>query len=365
MTITQEALKELIARGEGESLEFKSSLSDMTRIVEVVASFANAGGGVVLIGVGSHGRILGLTIGDQTIERLANTITDNTDSVIYPEISTYNLDGQEIISIKVNESPDKPHLAFGRPFKRVGNVTKLMRRDEYERLLLQREKGKPQFGSQLCEGVPMEALDETYVMRYLQKRAESRAIEVPRIPLEQILANIGAAVWKKGRFIPTNAGVLFFGVEPQRFLPHSELKIARFKGTTMTEFIDRVELRGPLPELIDDAERFVRRNTRRATKIVDFEQVNIAEYPYEAIREAITNAVGHRDYFFTGASIRVMIFDERIEVESPGRLPEGVTLKNLEGSHVLRNERIAFSGLLFTAPVMRFWIWLSRGTELI
>lgn len=66
----------------------------------------------------------------------------------------------------------------------MGNVTKLMRRDEYERLLLQREKGKPQFGSQLCEGVPMEALDETYVMRYLQKRAESRAIEVPRIPLE-------------------------------------------------------------------------------------------------------------------------------------------------------------------------------------
>ena len=353
MTITQEALKELIARGESEALEFKGALSDMNRVVEVVASLANTSGGVVLIGVGSQGRILGLTIGDQTIERLANTITDNTDPAIYPEISTYSLDGRKMISIKVTESPDRPHLAFGRPFRRVGNVTKGMRRDEYERLLLQREKGRPQFGSQLCEGVSMEALDETYVMRYLQQRAESRGIEIPRIPLEQILVNIGVAVWKKGRFIPTNAGVLFFGTEPQQFLPHSELKIARFKGTTTTEFIDRAELRATLPELIDEAEKFVRRNTRRATKIVEFEQVNIAEYPYEAVREAITNGVAHRDYFFTGASIRVMIFDDRIEVESPGRLPEGVSLKNLEGSHVLRNERIA--NLLYDIGYIEKW----------
>ena len=353
MTITQEALKELIARGESEALEFKGSLSDINRIVEVVASLANAGGGVVLIGVSNRGKIVGLTIGDQTIERLANTITDNTDPGIYPEISTYSLDGREMISIKVSESPDKPHLAFGRPFRRVGNVTKGMRRDEYERLLLQREKGKPLFGSQLCEGVSMEALDETYVMRYLQQRAESRGIEIPRIPLEQILVNIGAAVRKKGRLVPTNAGVLFFGTEPQQFLPHSELKIARFKGTTTTEFIDRAELRATLPELIDEAEKFVRRNTRRATKIVEFEQVNIAEYPYEAVREAITNGVAHRDYFFTGASIRVMIFDDRIQVESPGRLPEGVTLENLEGSHVLRNERIA--SLLYDIGYIEKW----------
>lgn len=109
----------------------------------------------------------------------------------------------------------------------------------------------------------------------------------------------------------------------------------------MTEFIDRRELHGTLPELIDEAEKFVKRNTRIATKIVGFEQVNVTEYPYEAIREAITNAVCHRDYFFSGASIRVMIYDDRIVVESPGKLPEGVTLKNLEGSHVLRNEKIA------------------------
>ena len=188
---------------------------------------------------------------------------------------------------------------------------------------------------------------------YLERRAEKKGVEPPKVTFDQILINVGAAVKRNKKIDPTNAGILFFGVEPQRFLPHSEVKLARFKGTTMTEFIDRVELHAPLPELIDEAEKFVRRNTRMATKIVEFEQVNIAEYPYEAIREAITNAVAHRDYFFTGASIRVMIFDDRIEVESPGGLPEGVTLMNLEGSHVLRNERIA--NLLYDIGYIEKW----------
>jgi len=73
---------------------------------------------------------------------------------------------------------------------------------------------------------------------------------------------------------------------------------------------------------------------------VEFRQVNVTEYPYEAIREAITNAVCHRDYLFSGATIRVMIFDDWIEVESPGKLPADITLENLDGSHVLRNKAI-------------------------
>ena len=339
--VNEKVFKKLINQGESENLELKPSLSDTNRIVEVVASFANTRGGIVLIGVDSQGKILGITIGKETRERLTNAITDNTDPVIYPEIYSFEMNGLEIITIKADESSNKPHLAFGKAFKRVGNVTKLMKRDEYERLLLQRSKSKLQFDSQISEDATIKDIDETRVNWFLEKRAGKKGIEIPKIPLDQILVNIGAAVKKNKKPIPTNVGILFFGVEPQSFLPHSEVKIARFKGTTMTEFIDRAELHVPLPELIDEAEKFVRRNTRRATKIVEFEQVNIAEYPYEAIREAITNAVAHRDYFFTGASIRVMIFDDRIEVESPGRLPEGVTLKNLEGSHVLRNEKIA------------------------
>jgi len=239
----------------------------------------------------------------------------------------------------VKNTQNKPYLAFGKAFKRVGKSTHQMSRDEYERMILEEHKEELRFDEQMCKGATLEGIDKKKVKQYLEKRAEQREIKIPKTSFDEMVINLIIST-REGNKI-TNAGILFFGKDPQKFIPYSEVKIARFKGTSMTEFIDRKELQGTLPELIDKAEKFVRRNTRMATKIVGFEQVNITEYPYEAVREAITNAVCHRDYFFSGACIRVMIFDDRIVVESPGILPEGVTLKNLEGSHVLRNERIA------------------------
>lgn len=109
----------------------------------------------------------------------------------------------------------------------------------------------------------------------------------------------------------------------QAWLPHSQVRVARFQGTSTAHFIDRADLRGTLPEMIDAAEQFIQRNTRLAARVVGFRRREVTEYPYEAIREAVCNAVCHRDY--------------RIEVNSPGGLPPGVTLANIERKHVLRN----------------------------
>lgn len=141
--------------------------------------------------------------------------------------------------------------------------------------------------------------------------------------------------------MPTQGGLLFFGRDPQHFIPHSEVRIARFKGTTMGHFIDSADLRSTLPEMIDEAERFIRRNTRVAAKVVGFKRREINEYPYEAVREAICNAVCHRDYFMDGSTVRIMVFDDRIQVNSPGPLPPGVTVENIDRKHVLRNRLIA------------------------
>ena len=134
--MNEEQLLEIIGRKEGEALEFKSSEADPRRLAEIVASFANHSGGLLLIGVDDDGRVSGATIGRGTVENLANTINDNTDPTIYPRIATPTVDGKKIIAIEVAPSDQKPHLAFGKPFKRSGNVTKLMSRNEYERLLL-------------------------------------------------------------------------------------------------------------------------------------------------------------------------------------------------------------------------------------
>jgi ATP-dependent DNA helicase RecG len=175
----------------------------------------------------------------------------------------------------------------------------------------------------------------------VEKRAQERNVPRPDLPFRELLLNLRALSEREGRVAPTTGGLLFFGREPQHFLPHSEVRIARFQGTVMDQFIDQADLQGTLWEMIDKAERFIRRNTRRAARIVGFQRREISEYPPEAIREAVCNAVTHRDYQMTGSTVRIMIFDDRIEVNSPGSLPAGVTVENIANQHVLRNELIA------------------------
>lgn len=351
MPMDESELKKLIESGESETAEFKPSLSQMNEIVESISAFSNSSGGVLLVGVSNSGKILGVEAGKDSIERLSNKISQGTDPKIYPKLSIDEIGGKKIIAIEVGESKNKPHLAFGRFFKRVGKSTLLASRDELEKLIL--HKKKVYWDEETCEKATVDDIDVEKAMWYLKRRATVRGIDIPQIPLNQILLGLKAVVKSNAVMLPTNAGILFFGKSPQRFIQYSEVKLARFKGTNAVEFIDRLELGGTIPQLIDEAEKFVKRNTRRATKIVGFEQVNIPEYPYEALREAITNAVVHRDYSFSGSSIRVMIFDDRVEVESPGRLPEGITIKTLEGSHVLRNERIA--NLLYDVAYIEKW----------
>lgn len=111
----------------------------------------------------------------------------------------------------------------------------------------------------------------------------------------------------------------------------------------MLTYLDRLDLRGPLPEMVLAAERFVYRNTRTGHRVVGFEGIDYPEYPREAIREALVNAVIHRDYSLSGQSIRVFIFDDRVEVHSPGVLLPEITLdeiRQLKSRSVLRNRII-------------------------
>jgi ATP-dependent DNA helicase RecG len=199
----------------------------------------------------------------------------------------------------------------------------------------------PNFDQQFAASATLSDLSEDRVQWFLQQREQKRGVPMPALPFPEIVAALGAAREHNGRLAPTHAGVLFFGLNPQAWLPHSQIRLARFQGTTTTHFIDRADLRGTLPEMIDAAEQFIRRNTRTAAKVVGFRRREVAEYPFEAIREAICNAVCHRDYQLLGAEIRLMIFSDRIEINSPGGLPQGVTLANLERTHVLRNPLLA------------------------
>ena len=337
--MTPEEVRTLINQGEGQRLELKRSLAELKTGVRAAAAMANTDGGRVLFGVRDDGAILGVQMGAQTRERVVQAITDNTDPTLYPSVEYVEMDGRTVIVVTVTRSDNRPHLVRGRAYRRVGAADVQMSRAEYERLLLQRQQ--VEFDCQLIEGASYADLDEAKLTWYIRQRAERRGVRAPATSPQETLINLGALAKEGDELVPTKGGLLFFGEGPQRFIPHSEVRIARFKGATMGHFIDSADLRGTLPEMIDEAERFIRRNTRVAAKVVGFKRREVTEYPYEAVREAICNAVCHRDYFMDGSTVRIMIFDDRIEVNSPGPLPPGVTVENIGRKHVLRNKLIA------------------------
>ncbi len=341
-----------LAQGEGETLEFKRSVAELDQVVETVAALANTRGGLVLIGIGPGGEVVGVELGLVTGERIANRITGNTDPVIYPSVEVAEVAGRKVFAIIVPESDNKPHLAFGRAFKRVGATTVQMRRDEYERLLSLRRQ-VPYDRREAPEATP-DDIDQGKVRWYLELAARERNIPVDlALPVIENLKRLGLATERDGRLVLTIAALLFFGKRPRHFAPHSMIRLARFQGTTPSNFIDRLDCVDTLPEMIDEAERFVLRNTRVAAKVTGFERREIAEYPYAAVREAIANAVAHRDYDREDVEVRVSIFADRIEVQSPGRLPAPLTLETLGEEYALRNRVIA--ELLFNIRYIERW----------
>lgn len=331
----EKELKLVLQEGEGYKIEFKKSLADTNRIVEIVCSFANSKGGIIYVGVDNKGKIIGIEIGKQKIEQLTNAITDNTEPVIYPEIKVIKIKNKNVILIKIKESKNKPHTAYGKPFIRVEKNTKFMKQSKYEELLLERSKHKLLFDIDICEGTTLKDIDKEKVKWYLEEREKERNISKKiKISFKNLLQNLKALKGNK----PTNAGILFFGTYPQKFLPNARLRVVKFKGTKVIHpTLDTANCEGTVWEMINTAEDFIRKNIRllgiRTEK--SFRREDKFEYPIKALREAIINALIHRNYFETG-DVRVFIFDNRVEIINPGSFPKGVTPKNPK--HIPVNE---------------------------
>jgi len=360
--MSKEEILSLIAQSEGQRLEFKKSVAELDRVIQTLTAFANTNtdGGCVFIGVGDKGKIKEVVIGRETTKQIADKISAHTDPVLYPEIEVVKGSGDKgIIVITIDGSPNKPHLAFGRAYKRVGSTTTQMTRDEYERLLF--EKERVSFDNKTTEGVNLDDIDPEKVTWFLDKARRERNLHIdPNIPLLEALKKLDLIRNNK----PANAAVLMFGKEPQKLFLQAEVRGGRFKGAKVTDgFIDMKVIEGTAYEQVDEVEKFVLRNICKAAWIApgQIEREEKWEYPPDAIREAITNAVVHRDYFST-ANVQVRIFDDRIEVWSPGYLPEGLTIEDLKGIHESKPRNILLAKLFFLIKYIEQW---GTGTNKI
>jgi len=156
---------------------------------------------------------------------------------------------------------------------------------------------------------------------------------------EEVLYELGLGKLHDSVFTVNNAGILFFALNPRQFVSQSFVSCVRYQGNSMASIIDRKDLVGDLVFLVDESEAFVKRHTRLAYKFDGFKRIDIEEYPFDAVKEAVINAVCHRDYFSLN-NIFVNVFDDRIEVISPGSIPNNLSLKEVYGTSNPRNYKI-------------------------
>jgi ATP-dependent DNA helicase RecG len=187
-------------------------------------------------------------------------------------------------------------------------------------------------------------LDPDLVRAYLTARDREAGRVPPAADSDWTarLTELGYGAGQGPSWQPTVAGLLLFGRAPHLLLPQAQVKAARFRGRDVSGLIvDRAELGGPIPLLVEAAAAFVARNMRVGGAIAGLYRQDTPEYPLPAVREAITNAIAHRDYKLAGQKVLLRMFDDRLEVESPGGLAGPVTLETLETRRYSRNPRLA------------------------
>lgn len=331
---------DLIKEGESETVEFKPSLSQTDKIMGSISAFSNTKGGTVVIGVTDKGEVHGVDIGKRTIENLANGIKQNIDPMVYPSIRVEKIDDKMVVRIEIEESKQKPVLASGRAYKRVGKSNHKLGYEEIRNLAL--ETSKVYWDERVCEDAGLEDIEEEKVRWFLKEARHKRGLDInENSPVGDALLRL--KLLKDGK--PTNGAVLLFGKDPQRRFIQSEVKCIRFKGVGVTgEMIDLRTVDGDVFDQLIEAEKFIFNNIALSAWIEEgkIQRQERWEYPPKAIREALANAICHRDYETT-SKVQVRIFDDRMEFWNPGRLPEGWTVETLKQVHesIPRNPSIA------------------------
>ena len=314
-------LKQHITQGENTTAEFKENFDQ--EVIETAVAFANIRGGIILIGVSDNGEIRGITIGKETLRNWSNRIAQATEPRVVLEIESVDMEGKSVLLIRIAECRIKPISVKGVCYRRVGNSNRVMSPQEIAQMHL--NTVGQSWDQLLVTSAGIDDIADKKVEWYLTRRETIRNVAKPQdMSLTALLRNIDGLSDEE---TPTHAGILFFGKYPQRFFQNAQLRVVRFKGTSVTHpVIDRLDCSGALWEMVNAAEEFIRKNIRllslRTSK--SFQRDDKFEYPLAALREAIINALIHRNYQ-KHSDVRVFIFDNRVEIINPGTFPEGVS----------------------------------------
>ncbi|MCS6938018.1 MAG: putative DNA binding domain-containing protein [Roseiflexus sp.] len=339
--MTLQELLDRIHRGENLHTEFKEAEVHPDDIAAELVAFANTDGGQLIFGVTDDGRIAGVADSDRLAQRVDQIAYNNCEPPITVVQETVRDDtGRTVLIVNVPKGDQRPYQTKQRGdfFIRTSSGRRRVSRQELLRLFQSAES--LYYDETLLVQATLADLGGSAIERFMQQ-AYQRSVEESG-GLEVLLRKLRLAREHAGTIRPTVAAMLFFGYDPQRFLPQSHLAAARIPGTDLSAApSDAKQIGGRLLDILEDARRFLNIHLATAHRIRDFEPEVSPELPPEALRELLVNALAHRDYTIT-APVRVFVFDDHVEIRTPGGLPTTVTIDAIQmgAAHVLRNPTV-------------------------
>jgi ATP-dependent DNA helicase RecG len=353
--MTRTELIEIVGNGENSGVEFKRDTIENRALAKELVAFANFEGGRVLLGVEDDGAISGITR-----ERLEEWVMGACREKIRPELIPYFeiirdvAGGKDVAIVQVDRGWTVHHVWHDQHrtyYIRVGTLSREASPEELERLFQQR--GAFRLETRPVSGTSVADLDRRRLQDYFERVRQQGFVGHEDIEgLRLLLVNSEILTEENGKSPATVAGLLLFGTNPNRFLPQAGIDAVAYPGLEKDYATrERLAIRGAMTPLygereilenglVEQAIEFVRRNIPvSATLEQDARREEHWAYPLEAVREAVVNALVHRDYLLSGTTIELSIYADRLEIVSPGRLPNGITPARMRvGCRVSRNQ---------------------------
>lgn len=330
-----QSLELSLLEGEGLHVEFKAKIANLDK--EMVA-FANTAGGTIFIGVDDEGHIVGTDTGNAFRSQLI-AIARNCDPSLTVNIKVHEV--EQVIELQIPEGVDKPYKSKDGFFMRVGPTSQKLTRDEIIQLIS--ESNKLRFDETLNNRFDFERDFSEDRLNYF---LESGGLKL-EASWKDILLSLNVAFESNGVLNMNNTGVLFFSHNPQKFFPESGITIVKYKSYDKFNIDSKKDITGSPIELIKNCLNYLKEwnTTEYEFELSDPDTLGQRKtyhaYPMIALREAIINAITHRDYLYDGSHIYVHCYPDRIEIENPGGLYRGLTLDSLTLRSVRRNRLIA------------------------
>ena len=357
-------LLDIIQKGESSTVQFKIRVNDAYRIGTEMVAFTNTNGGKIIIGVDDKtGELKGLSFKEieETNELLANSATNNVKPPIFITTETVEIDGNNIIVAEISEGISKPYTDNKGIIwvKNGSDKRKVTSREEIARLL--QSSGNMYADETIVQGTTTNDIRINFFKDFVSKKT-GKPFEKLGLSLDEILTNMG--FMKEGQL--TLAGLLLFGKNPQHFKPAYTVQCVSFVGNEIstTEYRDKEEpFSGNLSELFEQSISFITRNLKKIQVKEGFNTISKLEIPNEPIEEFVVNSLIHRDYFIN-TSIKIFIFDNRIEIISPGTLPNTLTIENIKsGISIVRNP-VLFSNARYIMPFVGVGTGIPRALKI-